>query len=287
MPLPLRVDRVCNGVLSTLIRPRNPISFPIGTDSTAVINPNQFITFGLEKLLNFSEIRLSEQFVTSLSTENVKNWWNATRSLYGRLKTLEEDFAAFLQAYLHIMLATKLKNEDLTKAAIKYCELIKTICNKRISEKHILVELRGKEKIVDMYKMKKGRVRHNLISSSKQQLLYPAFVDMEVFDMNKGDPSHIFKKYDKNTKKSSKELAYIPLLIYDDLLECMLQNLKTLENFEGNILDPSFLIDNNVIVLKKNKEFNSDQLNEYSWLTQFDDIDLNSILEPITPTFLN
>ena len=49
MPQPMRVDRVFNGERSVLIRPREPISFPITEDLTAIIDPLQFLKFGFEK----------------------------------------------------------------------------------------------------------------------------------------------------------------------------------------------------------------------------------------------
>ena len=282
MPLPLRVDRVYNGVLSTLVRPRNPISFSIGEKYTAVINPTPFVQYGIEKLINFTEIRASKQFAISLSSENVRKWWSATRFLYGKLKTLEEDFAAFLRAYLHYIIVAKLEEGDLISASIKYCELIRDICYQRIHEKHILVEVQDKEKLVDMYKMKEGRVQKKRFKFSKEKLLYPSFIDIEVINTRNIEYSQIYKDQDEVLKKNSKVLKYIPLLFYDDLLECMLQNLKTLENYEGKILDPSFLLESNVIKLLDKETSN---LEQYTWLKEFDEINIDLIMNTFEPTF--
>jgi len=285
MPLPLRVDRVNNGVFSTLLRPRNPISFSIGEKYTAVINPTPFVQYGIEKLINFTEIRASEQFAISLSSEKVRKWWSATRFLYGKLKTLEEDFAAFLRAYLHHIIGAKLEEEDLISASIKYCELIRDICYQRIQEKHILVEVEDEEKLVDMYKMKEGRVQKKRFKFSKEKLLYPSFIDIEVINTRNIEYSQIYKDQYEVLKKNSKLLKYIPLLFYDDLLECMLQNLKTLENYEGKILDPSFLLENKIILLiDKNKSL-SNQLAEYTWLNNFNEIDIAQLMKSFEPTF--
>ena len=284
MPLPLRVDRVYNGELSTLIRPRNPISFSTGEDYIAIINSTKFVQYGMEKLLTFTEIRGSEQFTISLLSENARKWWNATRFIYGKLKTLEEDFAAFLRAYLYTVLAAKINEEDLVGAAIKYCELIKDICNQRINEKYTIAEAKGKEKIVNMYKMKEGKVQKKRFKFSKEKLLYPSFVDIEVIDTGNFEYSQIYQVDYEVLKKYSKVIKYIPLLIYDDLLECMLQNLKTLENYEGKILDPSFLLENDIIILVEKDDSFSDQLMEYTWLNNFDKIDINKILNSILPT---
>jgi hypothetical protein len=284
MPLPLRVDRVFNGESSVLIRPMNPISFSLGEDYTAIINPTRFIQFGIEKLLNFTEIRSSEEFAISLSVENAKKWWENSRYLHGRLRGLEEDFAAFLRAYLYIVLKAKINNEELIRAAIKYCELIRDICNKRIQEKLILVETKGKEKIVNLYKMKEGRSRKKL-KFTKEKLLYPTFVDIEVINLKALGFSPLKEGQNGNLKKSSKVIKYIPLLIYDDLLECMLQNLEKLEQGESEILDPSFLLEQKIILLMEKKDWSPDRISKYTWLEEFNQINIDSILESIEPTF--
>ena len=177
------------------------------------------------------------------------------------------------------MVKAKVNNEDLIGAAIKYCELIRDICNKRIQEKYILVEVKQKEKLVDMYKMKEGKVFETRFKNVKRDLLYPEFVDIEVLDFEKVEDSQINSK---NMKLKPKVIKYIPLLFYDDLLECMLQNLESLKDFEGNILDPSFLLEQKIIIISNVDGFPSDQ---YTWEKNFDEIDLDAILKSIDPTF--
>ncbi|GAJ23402.1 unnamed protein product, partial [marine sediment metagenome] len=43
VPIPMRVDRVFNGVNSVIIRPREIISFSISEEQLAVINPYRFL----------------------------------------------------------------------------------------------------------------------------------------------------------------------------------------------------------------------------------------------------
>ena len=284
MPLPLRVDRVFNGESSILVRP-NPISFSLGEEYTAIINPTRFVQHGIAKLLNFTEIRCSEEFIISLSIENAKKWWNDTRYLHGRLRTLEEDFAAFLRAYLYIILKAKINNEDLISAAIKYCELIRDICNQRIQDRHILVETKGKEKIVNLYKMKEGTYYRKFKLIKKKQL-YPTFVDIEVFNLKKVGFSQFKEKRGENLKKNSKVMKYIPLLVYDDLLECMLQNLKKLKDYEGKILNPSFLLEQNIILLAEKKDSSPEAILNYTWFNEFNEVNLDTIFESIEPTFI-
>ena len=284
MPLPLRVDRVFNGESSIIIKPRKPISFSI-SEQIAVINPNLFIQYGLEKLLYLTEIRASNEFAFSLESENAKKWWDSTKYLYARLRTLEEDFTAFLNAYLLIMVKAKLNNEDLFKAAAQYCELIRDVCEKRIQDKIIFVETAKKEKVVDLYKMKDGSVFDKL-KKERPQLLYPSFVDIEVMNLESIGFTQLETVDYSIIKRILTMKKYIPLLFYDDLLECMLLNLKVLRDYEGDILDPSFLLDKNVITLYDSQDVKSADSSEYSWLKSFDNLDIESILNSIEPTFM-
>jgi hypothetical protein len=284
MPLPLRVDRVFNGESSIIIRPKKPISFTIDENQIAIVNPAPFIRNGLEKLLVFTEIRSSEEFSFSLTHHNAKKWWDATKYLYGRLTDLEEDFAACLRAYLHTVLKAKINEEDLVSAAISYCELIRDICYKRIDSKKILVEIKDKIKYVNLYKKKEAYV-YKKFKRSKEELLYPGVINIEIFDTRKNGFKEIEKYQEKFSKLDSKILTYIPLLFYDDLLECMLQNIEKLVEGGVEILDPSYLIDQEIILLIETNKVNSNDLSKYSWLREFNEFNLDSILKSIEPTF--
>jgi len=278
MPLPLRVDRVFSGESSIIVRPREPISFTIDQNLIAIVNPAPFIRNGIEKLLIFTEIRSSRGFAVSLSHAQAKKWWDATKYLYGRLTTLEEDFAACLRAYLHTVIRAKINEEDLISAAVSYCELIRDICYKRIENKEFLVETKEKEKLVKLYKMKERNV-YRKFKKKREELLYPGFIDIEIINTRKNSFKEIENPLD------SKILKYIPLLFYDDLLECMLQNLKKLKESDVEVLNPSYLIDQDIIVLLNTDKVEGDELENYSWLSEFKEINLDSILNSIEPTF--
>ncbi|TFG12134.1 MAG: hypothetical protein EU535_06510 [Promethearchaeota archaeon] len=275
MPLPLRVDRVYNGEASILVRPRESVSFPIG-DKTIYINPDPFISRGIEKLIYLTEVRASREFAYSLTEYNATKWWNSTKCLYGKLKTLEEDFSAFLKAYIYTIVKAKLESRDLLSAAHQYCEIIRNLCNKRISEKQILVEIKEKEKLTELYEMKHGKVIEKRFKRVDSKLLYPTFVDIEV------KPLEHYDLKAKNFKSKSKIMKYIPLLFYDDLLECMLQNIETLKEFEGNIIDPSFLFDNKIVMVVDNE---ISEPKKYSWFKDFDQVDISQIMDSFDPTF--
>jgi hypothetical protein len=281
MPLPMRIDRVFNGERSILIRPKEPVSFSITEDLTVIVNPAPFLQLGFEKLLYFTEVRSREKFISSLTFDRASKWWDNTKFLYGNLQSLEEDFSAFLRAYLHTIVKAKFLEEDLVTAAQSYCELIADISRKRMEQNSILVEVKGTQENAKMYKTKQFTY-YKKFKKTRETQYHPELIDIEVFDLTKKG----FQKIEGNRVKSlkethSKELKYIPLLFYDDLLECMLQNLKRLKDNDIDILDPSLLFERNIIFTQKTKELENINLDKYSWWKSFENIDLDSIINSI------
>ena len=101
MPLPMRIDRVINGMSSILIRPREAIHIKISSNEIAILNPSKFIFYGINKLLYFTEIRIWESLLKSLDPIKTVSWWNKTRFLYVNIYQLENEFSTFLKAHLH------------------------------------------------------------------------------------------------------------------------------------------------------------------------------------------
>jgi len=283
MPLPMRVDRVFNGERSILIRPKEPITFPVTDDLTASINPTPFLKLGFEKLLYFTEARSQEKFMLSLSIDRASRWWEMTRHLHGVLPTLEEDFSAFLRAYLHTVLRAKLLEEDLTKAAISYCKLIADICEKRMDQNNVTIEIKGKQENVKMYKVKELKY-YKKFKKTRETQYHPELIDIEIYDLLKIGFNPDEERENVLREQNAKEIKYIPLLFYDDLLECMLQNAKTLEENSKEILDPSILLEKKVIVTEPSGNFEKVGKHMYTWWDRFDNIELSPIIDSIKST---
>jgi len=281
MPCPMRVDRVFNGEKSILIRPSEPISFPISEDKTALINPLPYLQFGFEKLLFFTEVRSRENFILSLPLARALKWWNLTKFQYGKLTTLEEDFSAFSRAYLHTILKSKIFEEDLEKAAKNYCEIISELCRKRMEQNIMVIEAKGHEENVKMYKIKE-MTYYKKFKKSKETEYRPELLDIEIWDLSKNNFSIKQKELATDTDGlKTKVIKYIPLLIYDDLLECMLQNLQRIEENDEELIDPSFLLDNKAIIIQNSKELESTNIDKYSWWNSFEDLEFKPIIESI------
>jgi len=277
IPIPMRVDRVFNGENSVIIRPREVISFQISEDQLAIINPHHFLSNGIKNLIYFSEIRSSEQFFKSLSSKDVISWWEATRFLYGNLSRVEEDFSAFLRAYLHTLVKSYIEGSDLVSAAIRYCQILEDICKKRMEQNKILMEINGEESNVNLYKSK-VLTYYKKFKKVREKQHHPELIDIEIFNYSSNNwpkDATSIKKIDSIIKK------YIPLLIYDDLQECMLLNLKYLEENEKTIINPSSLIEEKIITIIDSKNFDDDFKKENTWWKDFNNIEPDLFLEEI------
>ncbi len=292
IPLPMRVDRVFNGEISILIRPREIVSFPVKDDTVASINPIPFLQLGIEKLLYFTEIRSMEAFLKSIIPPNGQNrvnrWWDITRSRYVPLYRLEEDFNAFLRAYLLTVVKAKLNEEDLVNAAKNYSQMVHDICEKRMTMNSIRTDIKGETKDAKMYKVKEisfYKKRKNV----KETQYHPELIDLEIFDFT---ARGFLKEDDRNSVimefKKTQKIKYIALLFYDDLMECMLQNLENIKEGATEILDPSFLIEKNAITLtdatKEGSIPKKTSDDDSGWWSDFGDIDINSPMQEIEKT---
>lgn len=282
MPLPMRVDRVFNGESSILIRPNSPVSFPLNESIVAIINPIPFLQLGIEKLLFFTEIRSSQHLLRSLNNQKVKQWWENTRYLYGNLRQIEEDFSAFLKAYLYTIIKAEINEEDITGAAISYCEIVNKICKEKMLKNKILVEIKDSQESVKLYREKKTKSREKLNIVKKMEY-HPELIDIEVFNFSdisfpnkKEFNNDIIKNYDSRVAK------YIPLLLYDDLQECMIQNITLLEKNETELLFPSFLLENNVITFLSSEKIEDNDLDKYNWLSDLNEVNIEGVLNSIT-----
>jgi len=282
MPLPMRVDRVFNGKSSILIRPNSPVTFPLNESILAIINPTPFLQLGIENLLFFTEIRSQQRLYRSVSNQKVKEWWENTRYLYGNLHQIEEDFSAFLKAYLYTIIKAKINETDFTGAAIEYCQIVNNICKEKMLRNKILVEIKDIKESVKLYREKtaKRREKLNIVKSIEY---HPELIDIEVFNFSdKGFSKQ--KDFKDNILKNDDHIVvkYIPLLFYDDLQECMLQNLTLLEKNETELLNPSFLLEKNVIILLSSEETENNDLNKYNWLSDLNEVDIEGILNSLT-----
>jgi hypothetical protein len=281
MPLPTRIDRVFNGNGSIIIRPRLPVSFPLNETTLGVVNPTPFLQLGIKNLIFFTEMRSQEYLMRPLNYEKAHQWWENTKDFYGNLRQLEEDFSAFLKAYLYTIIKAQISEEDITSAAVEYCEIVNEICNEKMLRNKILEEAEGHQEYVKLYKEKIGKSREKLKVVKKTQF-HPELIDIEVYNFQaSGFPSQKVFEDLKGESYDCTVSKYIPLLLYDDLQECMLQNLQLLKTNEVELLNPTTLLEKSVIILLQSEDLDSLDLSDFSWLTNLKNIDIEVMLQSL------
>jgi hypothetical protein len=160
---------------------------------------------------------------------------------------------------------------------MNYCQKIANICEKRIKENVIKTKINGKIESHNLYKTNEITIRKWFKRESKQEI-HPELFPVELYKLNN---DYIADKDFKDLhleKFHPIKLKYIPLLIYDDLLECMLSNLTIFEeNDDPKLNDPSFLVDNNIIVMRESDDYDLNK-KRFTWLTTFDDVEIKPLI---------
>lgn len=205
LPMPCRIDKVVNGSTSLTILPQKPISIEYNS---------KIITFDFHKLylyfyqnvIYYAKIKYKEMMHRELPISLVKKWWIQSKPLKAQIQDYTKDidfiFTAYLKAYVNF-----LQSDNQDEALLEYCSEIIEYCRKKIEDNTIKFNLKGKEITKRMYRTKKKY----------------HFPDIWEFDVLNED-------INKTTRK-----AFIPVMIYDDLLESFLFNKMNLEKKMGEI----------------------------------------------------
>ncbi len=229
-------------------------------------------------------MRAYDKFALSLTSQKAQKWWDSTKFLYAKLLMLENDFLAFLKAYIDNLLQAKLNDEDLITAATNYCKNIRNICEKRIDENSILIETTHLQTYGKLYFKRMGKYRKKM-KKIEQVEIHPELINLDVFDLSEiGFKDKLENLNPLLDNLKPKLLKYIPLMFYDDLLECMLLNIQKLDDGDENILDPSFLIDKNIIILQESKDLEKLNTQDYSWFNSFNELNFESYIQSIKIT---
>ncbi|QEE17639.2 hypothetical protein DSAG12_03476 [Promethearchaeum syntrophicum] len=199
LPIPSRIDKIINGDISGLITPSEPISIKINEIEYS-FNYEKLYQNIVKNLIHYALSKFKEVSFQPLKKKKIENWWNLLIQNEHKIKSYEEDLFVILQSYLEAYKSYR-SGLKLEEALLLYCDSIITYCNKKIEQNVIKFNSRGKEKQFPMYKMNRGK-------------LYPNICEYDILNYQK---KHIFQK------------AFIPLLIYDDLLECFLFNKQILQ----------------------------------------------------------
>ena len=193
IPIPSRIDKIYAGEMTGIIFPTQILSINI-EGRIYSIDLQETYSQLIENLLFYANY-VSTTLNQPLSLRSVNQWWERTRRASHLILSYQEDLDFILRAYLEGF-KWKMQGEDEEHALLKYIELLINYFQQKLEYNAIQISYHQNNIFKKMYKKKKD-------------FLYPDIVKFDVYD---------------KIRKSYNQKVFIPILVYDDLLECLLYN---------------------------------------------------------------
>ncbi|MCF2140196.1 MAG: hypothetical protein K9W44_09110 [Candidatus Lokiarchaeota archaeon] len=199
LPMPVRIDRIISKLPTLFIFPhkKSIISFQ---NKNFSYDYTRLYSLLITNLLKYTEQKYRTLFFKQLSFDLIEIWWNESKNLVSRIHSYSEDLSFILDSYLNAYIRS-LEGLDFKQALIGHIDEIIEYCNSKFSENKISIDYKKKKILKNLYK-KKG------------DYIFPDIIQTDIFDLKR------MKTFQK---------AFVPMLLYDDLLECYLYNKKLID----------------------------------------------------------
>ena len=247
IPAPMRIDKVIYGDPTLFILPDFKKLDELGEKLDLYIDFESFFKVGIGNLISFAKVKYNETNYRTLKNENIRKWFNQSQNIKADIPDLSEAFTFLISEFL--MLYSNIEKKSLTPDSesyrlnfIQYCERVITYFREKIEQNDFQIIVKGEKKIVQLYLEKKNKY-------------LPQIISIDIFNI-------------RNNR--IKKMAFVPYLIYDDLLDCFTYNKNTLTEEQKkanyiNLHDLNTIIKNKSNILKCNNKFvfYDLKLNEY------------------------
>ncbi len=227
IPVPLRVDKVINGELTTFITPDKNIRVEL-SGKLYSLNIIKLIEEVVYLLIHWSKNIVKSKFNRDLPRERLASWLSKTLHAKIIAPTLSEDAGDFIKNYFETVLISYFKNSSLNEALKSYLNYIVERCMKRISSNRIKVSV---EQVYVDYPM------------LEEEIPEEDYLNPEV----KGNTIPV----DVYLNNKLKTMSFRPFLVYQDLLETAEYTLKRIE--ESELITPMDLIEKHIIIFDDGK----------------------------------
>lgn len=253
LPIPMRIDKVSNGEPTLLITPNREKLEKAFKKLKLRINFNLFYLIGIKNFLNYANIKQKDLTLRGLDGDKIRKWWKASNNISAFNPDLSESFtfitSQFLKTFSYIdknNLDPTQDKDHYTNILIDYCDSTIKYFRNKIEKNVFFIE---NEDIIEMEKL----------YLEKKQKYYPLDIKILVNDL---------------TAKKSREMRFVPYLIYDDLLDSFYYNKKLLENSTDDAINLKVYEDNDIII----KTSNIDDIRTNSFKIELENINLNELL---------
>ncbi len=208
IPIPVRIDKVSNGEFTCIILPSKQPQIE-QEDLVYFIDVFRFVELGLQNLMSYTAKKFNEITYRPLNIANLSKWWENTRTFSCNFPTYTQDLEFASQAYLEAYVNWK-SSGDMIGALLSYSDKIIDLCNTRLAKNKI------------SYQFGKKVISSRIYTERKDGKKIAQIWQVDRITL-------------KNRKVRKK--AFIPHLIYDDLLECFLSNKAELERGELDVIN--------------------------------------------------
>ncbi len=216
LPMPLRIDRILTKRPSLFIFPAKRAIIQ-ANDKQFTFDYGKIYSLFLENLLKYAEQKYRTLFYRQLDLRLVEKWWNLTKDLASRIHSFNDLQAEILQSYLDSY-QQFLQGKDEKEALVGHIDKIIQYCNEQVDQNSIQIDFKGKTISKRLYKKKSDRI-------------FPDIFEVDIYNTEK----------QKTIRK-----AFVPLFIYDDLVECYLYNKLQLDpegfNAMKDVITPEELV---------------------------------------------
>jgi len=221
VPVPLRVDKVINGELTTFILPRKLFHRKI-LDKNYFINTLHLVLEVAGLLIDWSKNIVKTRFNKELPRERLTSWLDKTLSARILIPTLSEDVEDFLKYYFENVLPLYFGGVSVKDSLKQYLEYIIRRCRDRISNNRITVQI---EQVCVDYPI------------LEEDVLEEDYLNPDI----KGNTIPV----DVILKNKIKTMSFRPFLIYQDLLETAKYTMERIDAVD--IISPQDLIEKKII----------------------------------------
>jgi hypothetical protein len=201
IPVPIRIDKTANGQPTMFFFPESALELTIAEQKFS-LNWPKFYEYAIFEFIEYTQKMSLEICKRPVDKEKIHQWYIRTIGLKPMIKTFIEDQTFLMQTLLESLIELQ-ESSDEIHILKKYCDKIIQYLNNRIETNSIEVQINGK-------------VEQKLLFKKRKNKIYPEIIEFDVVHQNP-------------IKDPVRQMVCIPLLVYDDFLECMLANRKNLD----------------------------------------------------------
>jgi hypothetical protein len=235
----MRIDKLSNGEPTLFITLDLEKLDALCEKLDLIINFKLFFSIAIKNLIEYAKLKKKELTLRDLELKHIKNWWRESNNFSSHNLDLIESFTfinvEFIKTYSYV-LQNNLDplQEDYRNALIQYCDRIINYFRNKIENNVFQISVDNKIKQEKLY-------------LERRKKFYPLIIKIPVQD---------------KINEKVYEMAFVPYLIYDDLLDCFSYNLNLLKSNDTNTINLKVYKDNHII-------------NKRSYISDIEDIKLN------------